>query len=131
MGWSWVLSLAQPGPTHATQRRMVRKAIGPQRVGSHDPLVESEISKLLKSLTKFQGNLIEMIQRYEMCCFKFDLNLTPKNSRIGGFISQAAYGERIWDEMGEDLSHWNFDAAENVIDASFSFWSVNVFHFRE
>jgi hypothetical protein len=35
---------------------MLRRALGPQRVGSHDPVVESEVAKLMVALNTFRGN---------------------------------------------------------------------------
>jgi hypothetical protein len=46
-------------------------------------------------------------------------------------VSTTAYGQQIWDEMGEDLSHWNKDVMAMVNEAAFSFWLVDIFHFCE
>jgi hypothetical protein len=46
-------------------------------------------------------------------------------------VSKAAYGTQIWDEMGEELSHWNMEAMDLITEAVFAFWLVDIFHFRE
>lgn len=62
MGWEWEMPLLQPGPSHSNQRKMLRRAIGPQRVGSHDPRIELEVAKLITLLNTFQGTLINPVQ---------------------------------------------------------------------
>jgi cytochrome P450 len=64
MGWKWLTTLLQPGPNHLSQRKMLRRAIGPQRVGSHDPLIESDVAKLMNVLSTFQGNPSDTVQQY-------------------------------------------------------------------
>jgi hypothetical protein len=46
-------------------------------------------------------------------------------------VSKAAYGTQIWDEMGEELSHWNMEAMDLITEAVFAFWLVDIFHFCE
>jgi hypothetical protein len=41
-------------------------------------------------------------------------------------VSKAAYGEKVWDEMGDDLSKWNLEAVAVTNEALFSFWLVDV-----
>jgi hypothetical protein len=53
------------------------------------------------------------------------------HSCIGHMISKATYGEQIWREMGEDLGRWNREAMDIIGESLFSFWLVDVFHFRE
>ncbi|PVF93579.1 cytochrome P450 [Serendipita vermifera] len=112
VGWNWNLGLVQPGIHHSNQRKMLRRAIGPQRVGSHDPLIESVVAKLMTVLNTFEGNPNDVIQ-----------------DCIGDMVSKVTYGDQIWDEMGQDLSHWNKDVMSIVNEAAFSFWLVDIFHF--
>jgi cytochrome P450 len=56
MAFGWGTPFLQPGPHHSNQRKMLRRGIGPQRVGSYDPIIESEIAKLMTELERFQGN---------------------------------------------------------------------------
>jgi cytochrome P450 len=63
MGWKWSLAVVQPGPSHSNQRKMLRRAIGPQRVGSHDAYIESETAKLLTTFEKFEGDPNLTLQR--------------------------------------------------------------------
>jgi hypothetical protein len=64
MGWDWALSFLQPTAHHSNQRKMLRRGIGPQRITSHDNLIESEAAKLATELEKFEGNPTLAIQRY-------------------------------------------------------------------
>ncbi|PVF97216.1 cytochrome P450 [Serendipita vermifera] len=101
----WNTSLLQPSESHSNQRKILRRGIGPQRVGNHDPLIESEVAKLI-------GNP----------------NLTVQEA-VGRMVSKMAYGERIWKEMGNEPSHWNLELMELISEAFFSFWLVDIFHF--
>ncbi|PVF97212.1 cytochrome P450 [Serendipita vermifera] len=112
MGWNWLTTLLQPGPSHLNQRKMLRRAIGPQRVGTHDTLIESDVTKLMTVLGTFQGNPSDTVQHW-----------------IGRMVSKAAYGNKVWDEMGEELSHWNMEAMDLITEAVFAFWLVDIFHF--
>ncbi|PVF93566.1 cytochrome P450 [Serendipita vermifera] len=112
IGWNWSPVLAQPGPRHSNIRKYLRRAIGPQRIGSHDPLLESETAKFMLTLSTFQGNPDDVLQDW-----------------VGHLVSKATYGEQIWKEMGQGLSHWNADILVIINEALFSFWLVDVFHF--
>jgi hypothetical protein len=54
----------QPGPHLIEQRKMLRRGIGPQRVGSHSENVEKNTTKLMLELSQFEGNPRELIKRY-------------------------------------------------------------------
>ncbi|PVF93583.1 cytochrome P450 [Serendipita vermifera] len=112
IGWAWTLGVLQPGPNHSTQRKMLRRAIGPQRVSSHDAMVESTVAKLMTGLKAFRGNPNEIIQKY-----------------LGEMISRAAYGGVIWNEMGDNLADWNLRVLPILLESIFYFWLVNVFTF--
>ncbi|PVF93582.1 cytochrome P450 [Serendipita vermifera] len=112
IGFHWNMPNLQPGPSHSNQRKMLRRAIGPQQVGKHDPMIESAVMKLMTRLSIFQGCPSDLVQ-----------------SALGEMVSKAAYGTQIWKEMGDDLSHWNKEAVAIGVEAVFSFWLVNVFHF--
>lgn len=112
VGWSWNLGLVQPGIHHYNQRKMLRRAIGPQRVGSHDPLIESVVANLMTVLNTFEGNPNDVIEHY-----------------IGEMVSKTTYSDQVWNEMGKDLSHWNKDIMAIINEAAFSFWLVDIFHF--
>ncbi|PVF97319.1 cytochrome P450 [Serendipita vermifera] len=110
MGWEWELVMLPPGPRHSIQRKMLRRSIGPQQVASHDPLIESEIAKLMTVLSTFQGSPVDTIQ---FC--------------IGHMVSKATYGDQIWKEMGDDLSHWNIEAVDVLQEAGYGFKLIDVF----
>ncbi|PVF97367.1 cytochrome P450 [Serendipita vermifera] len=112
MEGEWGMGFMPPGAHHANQRKMLRRAIGPQRVGIHDSLIESEAVKLMPALNAFQGNPNDEFE-----------------PRIGHLISKATYGDRIWAEMGENLSHWNIVFTSLASEGLFGLWLVNIFHF--
>lgn len=112
MKWDWSLALVQPNSHHSDQRKILRKAIGPQRVGSYDSMIESEVAKLMPKLLSFTG----------------DPSYTVKQL-LGRIMLKITYGETIWSEMGLDLSRWNIEANELINEAFFTFWLVDIFHF--
>jgi cytochrome P450 len=63
MGMDWVVAHIQPGPRLSEQRKMLRRGIGPQRVGSHDEKIEKHATRLMVSLNNFKGSPRELIQR--------------------------------------------------------------------
>jgi cytochrome P450 len=62
LGWS--PAFVQPGPNHSNQRKMLRRAIGPQRVASYDPTMEFEVAKFMLELGTFQGHPFLTLQLY-------------------------------------------------------------------
>jgi hypothetical protein len=62
MGWVWSVAFMEPGPTHSIQRRMLRKGIGSQRVGSYDSLIESEVIEFMPVLAGFKGSPVRTTQ---------------------------------------------------------------------
>jgi hypothetical protein len=53
------------------------------------------------------------------------------NRSLGRMVSKAVYGEQIWKEMGQDLSHWNTEAVDVLQEAGYALFLVDVFHFCE
>jgi len=64
MGWHWSLSFLQPGQHHSDQRKMLRRGIGPQRVGSHNDKIEKNTAELLMALQGFEGNPFSSLLRF-------------------------------------------------------------------
>ncbi|PVF92956.1 cytochrome P450 [Serendipita vermifera] len=108
----WSIPVLQPGAPLANQRKMLRRGIGPQRIGSYDHLVESSVAKLMAELETFQGN--------------------PKFTflhAMGRMVIEFTYGEQIWHELGDKLIPWNIKNMELINEAFFGFWLVDFFHF--
>lgn len=61
MGWQWSLAFIDPGPSHSNQRKMLRKGIGPQRIGSHNHLIEGITAKSMLTLHDAKGDPHELI----------------------------------------------------------------------
>ncbi|PVF93573.1 cytochrome P450 [Serendipita vermifera] len=112
VGFGWNPLFIPPGDHLFHQRKMLRRAIGPHRVGTHDQIIEFEIGKLMTVLETFQGDPDHTIQ---YC--------------IGRMVSKATYGTRIWEELGEDLAHWNLEAMDILNETMFGFWPVDMFQF--
>ncbi|PVG04930.1 cytochrome P450 [Serendipita vermifera] len=112
LGWDWMLAFVQPNSHHANQRKMFRRGIGPQKINSHDELIESEVEKLMPVLQTFQGNPLPAVQH-----------------AVSQILIKLTYGEKIWAEMGEDLVRADIEAVDRLTKAIFTFWYVDVFHF--
>ncbi|KIM28318.1 hypothetical protein M408DRAFT_329423 [Serendipita vermifera MAFF 305830] len=112
MGFQWSPVLAQPGLHHSNQRKMLRRGIGPQRVGSHDPIIEKNITKLMLTLQRFQGDPHPLMLR-----------------AIGDIVIEVTYGTKLPSSMNRGLSSWNIEVMDLVNPAFFAFWLVDIFPF--
>ncbi|KIM28309.1 hypothetical protein M408DRAFT_23713 [Serendipita vermifera MAFF 305830] len=112
MGFQWAFTFLQPGFRHSTQRKMLRRGIGPQRVGSHDQTIEKNVTKLMISLSASQGNPRHLIK-----------------GALGKIVIEVTYGNNLPAVMNKELSSWNLEAMDLLDDAFFKFWPVDVFHF--
>lgn len=56
--------LAQPGPLFNGQRKVFRKALGPQTVPSYDGLIEQNIGPFLQALSGYSGDPHSVIVKY-------------------------------------------------------------------
>jgi hypothetical protein len=63
MSWGWGMVFLEPGPHHSEQRKMLRKGIGPQRIGSHGEKVEKNADKLMLTFNNFRGDPFPHILR--------------------------------------------------------------------
>jgi hypothetical protein len=132
MGFGWSTAFIQPGIHHSNQRKMLRRGIGPQRIGSYDSAIESGVAKFMVELQKFQGNPNPALLRYVVpessnlyMCTGADLAI----STIGRMVTNFTYGDKLWEEMGDKLTHWNVDCMDLVNEAFFGFWPVDFLHF--
>ncbi|KAG8753458.1 hypothetical protein FRC14_006019 [Serendipita sp. 396] len=112
MDLAWSFAFMQPGVHHSNQRKMMRKAIGPSRVGSHDPQIEQGCSNLMLKYSEFQGYVPAVTFDY-----------------LSQLIIRLTYGEQIGNTMGEELSKKNKEIIHLIVDAFFQVWVVDIFHF--
>ncbi|KIM28308.1 hypothetical protein M408DRAFT_23712 [Serendipita vermifera MAFF 305830] len=112
MGINWSTSSIQPGPLHSERRKMLRRGIGPQRVGLHDPIIEKGINKLMVTLQNFRGDPHSTISR-----------------ATGDIVLEVAYGTKLSTMINEKLSSWNIEFMKLLTSTMFTFWFVNIFHF--
>lgn len=64
MDYKWDIVLRQADKTHQEVRTMLRKGIGPQRIGSHDEFLEDCTKDLMLNLATLQGNPIPVVTRW-------------------------------------------------------------------
>ncbi|PVF92959.1 cytochrome P450 [Serendipita vermifera] len=100
MNLGWTTTLIQPGFHHSNQRKMMRRAIGPQRIETYNSSIELAVAELMVELETFRGN--------------------PKRS-IYRTVGRM--------EMGTNLIPWNVELTGLVNEAFFGFWLVDFFHF--
>lgn len=108
---------------------MLRRGIGPQRVSSHDPVVEKSTRQLLLESQGLRGNPADTIIQYVSCIRRIVLHVSLFISAVGRIIVQITYGEQIWDEHGPELVAINMEAM-NILSATFGkVWMVDIFNF--
>ncbi|KAG8825364.1 hypothetical protein FRC19_011601 [Serendipita sp. 401] len=112
MGLSWSLAFMQPGPHHSNQRKMLRKAIGPARVSSHDPRIEQMTNDLMLKFFNFQGYIP-----------------TAVTNAVSKLIIDLTYGEAVREEMGDELTNSNQEIMHLAEYALFNAWIVDFLHF--
>ncbi|KIM19583.1 hypothetical protein M408DRAFT_31100 [Serendipita vermifera MAFF 305830] len=112
MGIHWSTAVIQPGLPHSAQRKMLRRGIGPQRVGSHDPIIEKNVAKLMLTLQNFQGDPHPILLR-----------------AVGRIVIEVTYGTKLPTAMSKGLSSWNIELTELTNHVFFKFWLVDIFHF--
>ncbi|PVF96180.1 cytochrome P450 [Serendipita vermifera] len=109
----WTPIFAQPGRAHTQQRKLLRKAVGPQSVHEYDRIIQTSISNLLeKLLTSDEDPYL------------------PVSREIGALVIQCAYGEKVYREHGQDMVETNAARSKLTAVVFTRFWMVNVFPFR-
>lgn len=63
MDWKWGLPLRQADKNHQEMRKMLRRGIGPQRIGSHDELLEVCAKELILNFRIAKGDPIPLITK--------------------------------------------------------------------
>ena len=62
MGWRWLPGFLEPGPSHSNQRKMLRRGIGPQRLGGHNPILERVTANLMLEMRDLKGDLPPLVR---------------------------------------------------------------------
>lgn len=112
MGWKWSPAFAQPNPHYANQRKMLRRGIGPQRIATHNLVIERQTNALLLKLSTFQGYVPPVIM-----------------NAMGHLVIEVTYGTEIEHHLGNQLSTLNQEAMEIILKAFYKLHLVDVFHF--
>jgi hypothetical protein len=133
----WVLAHLQPGPHFSEQRKMLRRGIGPQRVGSHDEKIEKNTIRLMPELGQFGGSPRSLIQRSFFTFFFWfgrmlftDMPPIHISRTVGRSVVEVAYGEKILGMIGDELLSWNSEEMHLYEDNFVKFWFVDIFNFR-
>ena len=135
MGMHWVLAHIQPGPYFSEQRKMLRRGIGPQRVGSHNEKIEKHTTQLMVALSNFEGSPHELISGSALP-FLVETNRvliwqSIQSSRtVGRGVVEVAYGEKILGLIGDELLSWNSEQMHLYEENFVKFWLVDIFNFR-
>lgn len=104
----------EPGPSHSNQRRLLHQGVGPQRVGSHNHVIENTTAKLMLELQGLQGNPAALVQ-----------------AAFGRLVLEVTYGTEIAKTTAEQLASFNVEAMKLINDSFFELWLVDFFHSRE
>ncbi|KIM28315.1 hypothetical protein M408DRAFT_23718 [Serendipita vermifera MAFF 305830] len=112
MGLWWTMPNLPPGPKLAEARKMLRRAIGPQRVGHHDPAIEKSAARAMVTLQTVKGG-----------------PTTAFFNEVGRLVTTVTYGEEMWRTMGDDLANWNCEQMKYINEAFFNFWPVDIMNF--
>ena len=91
MGTAWSLPNLSPGGKHAEVRKMLRRAIGPQRVAHHDPAIEKCAARMVLKLQDSTGDPSQLILGYAILHFVFTVVLTK-----GQRSRSACHYRHIW-----------------------------------
>jgi len=134
MATEWLLPFHQPGYHHSQQRKMLRRGIGPQRIGSHNDKIEQSATKLMLELSKFEGNPCPLIARLVLALNRgnivADRHAIGLFSKVGRIVVEIAYGKKILETTGEDLLSWNKQLMHLTEEAFVRFWLVDMLNFR-
>ncbi|KIM28303.1 hypothetical protein M408DRAFT_23708 [Serendipita vermifera MAFF 305830] len=98
-----------PGSLHSERRKMLRRGIGPQRVGSHDYVVEKHVNRLIVKLQSVQGDPNPVVSR-----------------AVGDIVIEVTYGTKLATIMNKELSSWNI---ENLGASHLYSLQLLVFHY--
>jgi len=134
MGLEWTLAFRQPDSHVWEQRKMLRRGIGPQRVGSHGEKIERNTTKLMLELDTFEGNPRSLISKSVPSIEPENnvVNTYPIDSfrKVDCIVVEVAYGKKVLEVIGEDLLSWNNEEMHLFDEAFLKFWFVDVFNFR-
>lgn len=81
MDWKWHVGLRQPDKSHQEIRKMLRRGIGPGRIGSHDNLIEDCCKELVLNFGNLQGDPTPTVAKYvqnHISRLRFDITKLEK-----------------------------------------------------
>jgi hypothetical protein len=132
MGWEWNLAFMDPDPPVLEQRKLLRRGIGPQRIASHNPLIEKAAAEMMVKLKMFEGDpAIIVKESVQVNPIIYETEMCPYSSSTGQMVIQLTYGEQMWKSMGAELAAWNTEAMGLVDKAFVGVWLVDIFPIRQ
>ncbi|PVF96174.1 cytochrome P450 [Serendipita vermifera] len=114
MYYDWWMILAPPGHAHTEQRKVLQKVMGPKAVPTYDVFVQDQSVKLVEELSGFSGDPLPRITK-----------------SIGSVIFRISYGNKMFEEHGEELTLANKKRAELSAWTYPRVWLVNFLPFLQ
>ncbi|PVF95243.1 cytochrome P450 [Serendipita vermifera] len=109
MGLGWSLLQIQPGHNLTEQRKIFKKALGPQAISKHDELIEREAENFVNKLKGFSGDPADIVF-----------------GSIGTVIIETAYGAKVVQEHGAELVKVNIEGLELLTWTFQQLWLPNI-----
>jgi cytochrome P450 len=86
MGWEWSLAFMNPGPTLLEHRKLLRRGIGPQRISSHNPLIERATAEMMVKLKAFEGDpaiIVKVLVQVDLILYEAEMSIFQFNRPNG------------------------------------------------
>jgi hypothetical protein len=128
MGWDWNVVAIDPGARHSAIRRIFKENLGAHIVHKHDPLIQKETKRYIKSLHGHEGSPVEISQECVLQYFR-RVSLTPENRAVGAIVITLAYGRGVYEDHGAELTVLNREALDQVTWMSRQLWLVEFMPF--
>ncbi|PVG02534.1 cytochrome P450 [Serendipita vermifera] len=110
MYFGWSILMRQPGKEFNEQRKVFRKAIGPQVLSQYDFLAEREVDRMVSSLIGFSGDPMHQIERV-----------------VSAIVLTLGYGDKLHREYGAELADLNVRNMRHTTPIFTTFYAVTVF----
>ncbi|CAG8652712.1 10799_t:CDS:2, partial [Acaulospora colombiana] len=88
---------SRPYRTMTNQRKVLRKAMGSQAAQEYDCLIQAECARLVEDFSGFSGEPFSVVSKY-----------------IGAIIVKFGYGEKIYQEHGEEMVELNKERSRQI-----------------
>lgn len=107
MGWNWILTGMDPGAKHTESRKIIRQSLGSITLPRYDHIILDQQEKLLTSFDGFRGHPLEVLTQ-----------------AVASVIIRVAYGDGVFEEIGENLIELNTATVRQMNWVAGQFWLV-------